>query len=216
LWNTGACALLLGAGIGVALPGARARAETLELSPDQTQIRFELDSTLHRVEGTARLLSGEIRFSPEGGATDGMLVVDARSLETGNGMRDETMHAKVLESERYPRIELVPETLTVGPRDGSVWPIVLAGHTRIHGGTWPLEIHAEVTVEGDDLARVHGAFVIPHVAWGMRDMSNFLLSVEKEVHVEFDATGRIAPDSPEHATSSGAEHALGEHRDDPA
>lgn len=186
--------IALGLGLGSWLLGATARAETLVLSPEQTQIRFELDSTLHRVEGTARLLSGEIRFSPEGGAAQGSLVVDARSVETGNGMRDGTLHEKVLESERFPRIELVPETLEIGAHEGAVWQVVLEGTTRIHGGTWPLSIPAEVTLE-HGVAHVRGKFVIPHVAWGMRDMSNFLLHVEKQVHVEFDATGRIVSDS---------------------
>lgn len=186
--------LALGVGLGLWLLGSPAYAETLVLSPEQTRIRFELDSTLHRVEGTARLVSGEIRFSPEGGAAGGSLVVDARSLETGNWMRDDAMHAKVLESERFPRIELLPEALGVSAHEGAVWEVDLSGTTRIHGGSWPLAIHAEVTLE-DGLARVHGRFAIPHVAWGMRDMSNFLLSVEKEVHVEFDAAGRIVSDS---------------------
>lgn len=184
------CAMLLGLVLGVSAPAARA--ETLSLSPEKTEIRFELDSTLHTVHGTARLVSGEIDFAPEGGSAGGRLVVDARSLETGNGMRDDTMHSKVLESERYPQIELLPETLEVGGHEGSVWHVVLGGVTHIHGGTWPLSIRADVTMDGDD-ARIHGSFVIPHVAWGMRDMSNFLLDVEKETHVEFDATGRIAP-----------------------
>lgn len=184
------CALALGLWLAPWLPAVPASAEVLLLSPEQTQIRFDVDSTLHRVEGTARLLSGEIRFSPEGGPAQGSLVVDARSLDTGNGMRDENMHEKVLESERFPRIELLPETLEVAAHDGDVWHVVLAGTTRIHGGTWPLTVRATVTVD-QGAAHVHGQFVIPYVAWGMHDMSNFLLTVGKEVHVDFDATGRI-------------------------
>lgn len=177
-----------------------AQAETLELSPERTRIRFEIDSTLHLIEGTARLVSGEIHFSPEGGTAEGSLIVDARSLETGNGMRDRALHKKVLESELYPRIELLPETLEVRAHDGDAWDVVLSGTTRMHGGEWPLEIHAHVTLDQDQ-AHVRGHFVIPHVAWGLRDMSNFLLRVDKEVRVEFDATGRIVPDPATHATT---------------
>jgi polyisoprenoid-binding protein YceI len=205
-WPARACALAAGA-LFCALAGAAPlRAETLTLTPDQTRVRFELDSTLHAVEGTARLVSGQIHFSQEGGPASGSVVIDARSLETGNGMRDDNMHGKVLESERYPQIEFSPETLNVISHTGSVWEIELAGTTRIHGGAWPLTIQAQVEVERD-VARVHGQFVIPHVAWGMRDMSNFLLSVEKQVHVDFDATGRLVPDSVENAVSPGGSNA---------
>lgn len=175
-------------------PAAGAQATDLELVREETTISFALDSTLHEVAGTARLEQGAVQFDPAGGAASGAIVIDARSLETGNGLRDGQMHAKVLESERYPRIEFVPSSLVVGRRGASEAEVTLVGTLRMHGGEWPLRIPASVRADGAAV-RVEGSFTIPYVEWGMRDMSNFLLSVEKEVHVEFDATGRLASES---------------------
>jgi polyisoprenoid-binding protein YceI len=181
-----ACALL------VWLPCAAARGAELALSPERTAITFELDSTLHRVHGTARLLPSTLRFEPAGGAVSGSISIDATSLDTGNRLRDGQMHGKMLESERYPHIEFVPDALVVEERAASRARIALDGRLRIHGGEFPLTVPAEVSAEGDGL-RVVGSFRIPYVDWGMRDMSNFLLSVDREVLVHFEAVAEVAP-----------------------
>jgi polyisoprenoid-binding protein YceI len=183
------------AGLACALSGfssAGARADELALSPEDTAITFELDSTLHRVHGVARLVSGALDFDPAGGAVRGSVAIDATSLDTGNGLRDGQMHEKVLESERYPRIEFVPAALVVEERDAARARIALEGTLRMHGGEWPLVVPAEVTLE-DAGVRVVGSFRIPYVDWGMRDMSNFLLSVDPVVLVHFDALAKVAP-----------------------
>lgn len=180
------------AGVLAWLLPAAAPAEQLALSPEATAITFELDSTLHRVHGSARLVAGRLEFDPAGGAVTGSISIDAASLDTGNGLRDAQMHGKVLESERYPRIEFTPTELTVEESGRSSARIALSGTLRIHGGEWPLTVPADVSLEGDGV-RVKGAFRIPYVDWGMRDMSNFLLSVDPEVLVHFDALAEVTP-----------------------
>ena len=184
-----------------ALLAAQAGAADLELVPEQTAISFELGSTLHRVHGVARLEAGSIQFDPAGGAAGGRIVIDATSLDTDNSLRDRNMHEKVLESDRFPRIELLPTTLLVDERTGESAQVVLVGTLRIHGGDWPIRVPATVEAHGDDL-RVVGSFVVPYVEWGMRDMSNFLLSVDPEVSVHFEALGHVTPKL---ADSAGAE-----------
>jgi polyisoprenoid-binding protein YceI len=169
-----------------------ARAADLELSRADTSISFELDSTLHRVEGTAQLREGSVHFDPAGGAASGSVVIDARSLETGNGLRDGQMHDKVLESERHPSIEFVPSSLVVESRGETEAQVALVGVLRMHGGEWPLRIPASVRAEGEAV-HVEGSFTIPYVEWGMRDMSNFLLSVDPEVVVHIDALATLTP-----------------------
>lgn len=181
-------------------------AESIELDADRTRIAFNLDSTLHRIEGNARLSSGNLEFSPEGGAIAGRIVIDARSLETGNGLRDSAMHKKVLESERFSTIELRLETLEVGAPANGIYPIVLGGELDIHGGKHALQITARVSIEGDE-AHIRGSFEIPHVAWGMRDMSNLLLNVDEQVTVEIDAVGRILRDGTANSSEPPGTHA---------
>jgi polyisoprenoid-binding protein YceI len=182
---------LLGVGLALGIAASAAAAD-LELPPESTRIRFELDSTLHRVSGVARLEEAVVSFDPAGGDASGRIVIDATSLESGNGLRDRQMHGKVLESERFPRIEFRPHSLVVVDRGDSQARIALVGVLHMHGGEWPLRIPAQVSVAGDGF-RVEGSFAIPYVEWGMRDMSNFLLSVDPEVVVHFEALGRITP-----------------------
>ncbi|MGH0032468.1 MAG: YceI family protein [Myxococcota bacterium] len=183
------------------LVAAAAGAVDLELRPEDTAISFELDSTLHRVHGAARLEEGSIRFDPAGGPASGSIVVDATSLDTDNGLRDAQMHGKVLESERYPRREFVPERLSVVSREAAQADVVVDGTLRMHGGEWPLAIPARVSAEGGAW-RIGGSFVVPYVEWGMRDMSNFLLSVDPEVVVHLDA--RVPAPAPVDARAVGA------------
>jgi len=176
----------------IALLATGAGAADLEIPPERTTISFELDSTLHRVHGEAKLEEGSIQFDPAGGAASGRVVIDATSLDTDNGLRDGQMHEKVLESERFPRIELLPTTLLVEQTEPDRAQVVLVGALRIHGGEWPIRVPATVEARGDDI-RVAGSFVIPYVAWGMRDMSNFLLSVDPEVEVHFETLAHVTP-----------------------
>jgi polyisoprenoid-binding protein YceI len=119
----------------------------LALDPDGTEIRFRLGATFHSVEGTARLVGGTIRFDPDAGTASGEIVVDARSLETGNARRDRVMHGKVLESEAFPEIVFVPERFEGSLADGGVSQADLHGELRLHGTVHPLVIAAEILAQ---------------------------------------------------------------------
>jgi polyisoprenoid-binding protein YceI len=116
--------------------------------------------------------------------------VDARSAATGIGMRDATMHAEVLESERFPEIVFISERI-MDPRGGAKRIINVAGRIQIHGVEQPLTIPLEATVD-EQRVRLQGRFVIPYVQWGMKDASTFWLRVGKSVEVQIDAIGTLS------------------------
>ena len=167
-----------------------AGADSLQLSPERTQIRFDFDSTLHRVEGSARLLQGEVSFDERSGRAGGRIAIDARSAETGNGLRDRKMHQEVLESERYAEIVFVPEHVEVVRHSADRGDVVLAGRLQMHGSEHALRIPARIERQGEEI-RIVASFRIPYVVWGLRDVSNLLLSVDPEVDVHVEATGRL-------------------------
>jgi polyisoprenoid-binding protein YceI len=178
-------------GLAAALLAGAAGAAEIDFAPESTEITFQLGSTLHEVHGVARLEEGHVRFEPDGGAAGGRIAIDATSLDTDNGLRDAQMHGKVLESERFPKIEFLPDSIEVEERGARSAQIVLVGRVRMHGGEWPLRIPARLEAQpGGDL-RAQGSFVIPYVQWGMRDMSNFLLSVDPSVVVHFDTHAQL-------------------------
>jgi polyisoprenoid-binding protein YceI len=62
-----------------------------QLDPAQTAVKFTLGDVLHTVHGTFQLKSGELQFEPASGKISGQIVVDAKSGESGSGMRDRKM-----------------------------------------------------------------------------------------------------------------------------
>jgi polyisoprenoid-binding protein YceI len=181
----------LGLACGLAASAAHAGAGALVFSPEQTRVEFTLGATLHEVHGTLKLVRGELSFDPAGGAASGTIVLDARSAQTGNERRDRTMHGDVLESEKYPEIEFRAERLELTRQAADRAEAVLHGHVRIHGGEHALAIPAHVEREADRSIRVRAEFPVPYVAWGMRDVSNFVLHVEPQVTVRVDATATL-------------------------
>ena len=83
---------------------AAAAPATLRLDPQASRVRFDLDALAHTIHGSLRVVRGEVRFDVDTGEAAGEIVVDARSAETGNGSRDRTMHAEVLESHQLVRL----------------------------------------------------------------------------------------------------------------
>jgi polyisoprenoid-binding protein YceI len=140
-------------------------------------------------------VAGALEFDSEGGPVSGQIEIDARSLETGNGLRDGALHEDVLESERYPRMTLLPERVEILRVDGREAEVRITGRIDIHGSEHPLVFPARVSVSGDRV-EVTARFPVPYVEWGMRDPGNFLLHVDDVVNVQVEAVGRIEPPLP--------------------
>ena len=81
----------------------------LKLDPAKTRIDWTLGATMHTVEGSFRLKSGDIVFNPKTGEASGELIVDATSGDSGNKKRDADMNKNVLESAKYPEIVFFPK-----------------------------------------------------------------------------------------------------------
>lgn len=163
----------------------------VRLDPNASNVTFTLGATLHTVEGSFDVTRGEIRFDPDSGKASGEIVVDVTSGDTGKEGRDEDMHAKVLESNQYPKAVLTPTRIDGDLPDSGSGKLTLRGTLKLHGSTHEVSIPTEVTVEGDRLEAT-GSFRIPYVDWGMTDPSKFLLSVDPHVDVTLEAVGTLA------------------------
>ncbi|HET9298333.1 MAG TPA: YceI family protein [Candidatus Polarisedimenticolaceae bacterium] len=165
-------------------------AAALVLSPKDTKVTFALDATVHTVHGTVPLTSGTIQFDPGTGHASGEVVLDLARAQTGNKGRDEDMHAKVLESARYPHAIFRPHQVQGTLRPSGTSEVVLKGTLLFHGAEHPVEIPAKVTLSGNR-ATADGHLTIPYVAWGLRDPSKFVLRVGKTVEVHLQAVGDL-------------------------
>jgi polyisoprenoid-binding protein YceI len=183
---------------GASLFGAGAIASALDaglyeisFDPAKTQIKWELDGTVHNTHGTFRLKQGHVSLDPRTGAASGEVLVDANSGESSDSVRDHRMQKDVLESLKYPEIRFIPQRV-----DGKLAPqgkssLMISGLFEIHGARHAITVPAEVKVDGNQvLGTVH--FEIPYVDWGMKDPSTFILRVDKTVKIELDASGQIS------------------------
>ncbi len=162
----------------------------LQLDPQQTTINFKLGDVLHTVRGSFHLKQGSLRLDPASGKLTGQVVIDAKSGESGNGMRDRKMHREVLESDRYPEIafrsDRVEGTVSVPGKSS----IRVHGNFTIHGQDHELTIPAQVEMSANRwTATFH--FTVPYANWGMRNPSTLFLRVSESVDIDVTAAGTL-------------------------
>jgi len=162
---------------------------TLELDPSQSKINWTLSATFHTVHGTFALTKGNIQFDPASGKAGGEIIADARSGESGDAGRDKNMHAKVLESAKYPVVTFSPDRVDGKVSLQGASKVKIRGIFELHGAKHELTVPAEVNFSEDRWV-AKAAFDIPYVQWGMKDPSSFMLRVGATVDVELELAGR--------------------------
>ena len=172
-----------------AATGATPAATVLEMTPSETKVEFTLGGLLHTVHGTFALKRGNLRFDPATGQASGELVVDAKSGASGSGARDKRMHANVLESDRYPEIVFRPDRVDGKVEPQGVSKVQIHGMFAIHGAEHEITMPAEVTADGGNYTTT-AHFSVPYVKWGMKDPSNLILKVNKEVDIVIHTVAR--------------------------
>jgi len=185
------CVLLLLAGASTAR-AQQARGIDIKIDPATTVIHWTLGDVLHTVRGTFKLKSGLVHLYPETGAVTGSVVVDATSGESGNSMRDQVMHSKILESSRYPTITFLPRHLNSKFDPNQEQALTVDGMLNLHGQDHPLQLTVRVhPASGPITLNTH--FTVPYVQWGLKDPSTFVLRVDKDVSIDIEATAQLKP-----------------------
>ncbi|MGO9087054.1 MAG: YceI family protein [Terriglobales bacterium] len=170
---------------------ARAQQTTLQLDPAKTVVKFTLDAALHTVHGTFHVKPSALELDPASGQLSGEILVDAKSGETGNGMRDRKMHKDVLESDRYPEISFRPDRVEGPVASHGKSSVRVHGMFRILGVDREIAVPAEVEMSPDSWsATVH--FTVPYAKWGMKNPSTLFLRVSDAVEIDLVAAGSSA------------------------
>lgn len=161
-----------------------------QLDPQHTTVNFTLGDVLHTVHGTFHLNKGSLHLDPASGKLAGEIVVDAKSGESGSGMRDRKMHREVLESDRYPEIAFRPDRV-----DGTVSlpgksSVRVHGIFNIHGSDHELTVPAEIETFSDHwTATLH--FAVPYTKWGIKNPSTLFLRVGESVDIDLTTGGTM-------------------------
>jgi polyisoprenoid-binding protein YceI len=167
---------------------AAAQDIAIQLDPQRTTITFTLTDVLHTVRGTFRLKQGLLRLDAPLGKLSGEILVDAASGESGNGMRDRTMHRDVLESNRYPEIAFHPDRFEGVVSLQGKSSIRVHGIITVHGSNHELTVPTEVEISADHCdATLH--FAVPYAKWGMKNPSTFFLRVSESVDIDVTTVG---------------------------
>jgi polyisoprenoid-binding protein YceI len=163
----------------------------LQLDPQRTAVNFTLADVLHTVRGSFQSKPSALHLDPATKRITGGILVDAKSGQSGNGMRDRKMHREVLESDRYPEIAFRPDRFdgTLAPQGKS--SVKVHGVFSIHGSEHELTAPAEVEIFPDHwTATLH--FAVPYTAWGMKNPSTLFLKVSEAVDIDLTASGTIS------------------------
>ena len=183
-------ALLAGLVVVSATPAARAQECLIRMEKGDAHVEFSLGSTVHTVHGTFALKDSTIRFDPANGKISGAVVVDATSGESGNGSRDSRMHREILESVKFPEIVFKATQVSGTMAASGTSKVDVSGKFRLHGQEHDVTLPVEVTADGPTLQlAIH--YVIPYIAWGLKNPSTFVLRASDKVEIEIHATGHM-------------------------
>jgi len=195
-WKLATVLLLAAAGPSLA------QEQVITVDPESSRIEFLLPATGHDVHGSFAFESGELRWDPETGVASGELVVRAGAGASGNARRDKTMHRKVLETERFPRLVLSVEKVEGDPIVEGDNELIVEGLLTIHGSEHPVRWPLAVRVASGGF-EASGELDIPYVEWGLHDPSMLFLKVAEIVDVRVVAKGSIAPAGEQTASHRG-------------
>lgn len=180
--------------LAASVVSAASQVTAFQLDPAQTSVKFTLSDVLHTVHGTFHLKHGALKLEPASGKISGEIVVDAKSGDSGSGMRDRKMHKEVLESERYPEIAFRPDKIEGAVATQGKSSVKVHGTFSIHGVDREITVPAEVEMTTDHwTATVH--FTVPYAKWGMKNPSTLFLRVNDSVEIDLETTGNVAKQS---------------------
>lgn len=148
----------------------------------------------------AREFSGEVDLTPDSITPASLhLVVKAGSLvETGEAFTEpqkeiinKELREIVLHPDKYPDITFQSTGVKAKPAEGGGYDVEIRGKLTLHGVTRNEEIHARVTLQGNEL-RAIGDFTIDRGGYGVKATSAFhgLVRVRDTVKFTFDIVAR--------------------------
>jgi len=173
----------------------------MELDPAQSRVEFTLGDVLHTVHGIFKVKRGVIRFDPVTGQASGEMVVDAASGNSGSEARDRKMNKNILESVRFPEIVFTPDRVEGKLAPEGLSKISVHGTFTIHGVSHEMLLPFEVQSSEKGIV-ADTTFLVPYVAWGMKNPSTFILRVSDKVDIKVHAVGHLTSGLPATQLSS--------------
>lgn len=163
------------------------------VNPEASQVNFALNGSGHHVQGVFHVESGSLTFDTNHSIA-GTIVVGAGSGNSGEPSRDKKMNSEVLNCDKFPEISFNAKSYagTLAATGDST--IQVSGVFNLHGASHDITVPMQVHIDAAN-STAKGHFVVPYVQWGLKDPSIFVLKVAKEVDIDLNLAGSIAPAS---------------------
>ena len=166
---------------------------TVHFDPAKSDVQWTLPDVLHTVHGTFKMREGNVVYDMKTGNASGLIIIDAKSGESGSNARDSKMHKEELESSKFPDISFRPQHVEGAFNPTAPSTLAVSGVFSLHGSEHPLTMNVNVQPGKDQgAATMKTEFQVPYVQWGMKDPSTFILRVGKDVKIEVNASGTLS------------------------
>ena len=184
---TATLALLIGLVITASGIAQKPQPIAVHLDPATTHVNWTLGCNVHTVHGTFKLKSGDVTIDPRTGNASGSIVIDATTGESADPARDRRMQSVILESKKFPLITLRPTHVDAKFDLDDSGNIPVSGIFTLHGQDHPVQITIALHPQGSALP-FSTRFIIPYVAWGLKDPSVMFFRCDKQVTIDIAAT----------------------------
>ncbi|MEO0141421.1 MAG: YceI family protein [candidate division WOR-3 bacterium] len=162
-----------------------------EIDRDGSYIKYTAHATTHDMEGNVREFWGWLKVDPETRNIQGKIEVKAKSMTSGNSMRDNNTY-KLLEVDKYPMISFEitglhsDELDKITSKDEAIGKTVsahLIGSFTLHGVTKEIGIPAQVEI-GSSALKGTASFKILLTDYGMEPPEFAMFKAENDVDVK--------------------------------
>lgn len=174
-----------------AAAAAPALAQTqYQIDPATSQVLYSLGG-FHDVAGHFAVSSGDITFNQTTGVMSGTVQVNAASGNSDDASRDKKMDKDQLKVKKFPTITFAPTkyTGTLNPTGSS--NIQVQGTFTLLGKPHDITVPMTVDINGT-ACTAKGSYTIPYVEWGVKDPSNFLMHMDKQVNIGLAFSGTLS------------------------
>jgi polyisoprenoid-binding protein YceI len=161
---------------------------TFEVVPSKSSVTFTISTTFNEIEGKAKTFKGSLNI-PDAAkdlatGTTATIIVDAKSMETGNKGRDKDMHKDVIESEKYSEIKIAIKKITA---DSALYTFKVSADITMHGITKTVDFKTSALsfagADGKLALSISGKVKINISDWGMTPPNIVVNKVSPEIVV---------------------------------
>ena len=160
-------------------------AAPLELTSQNTDVHFEVDSTWHLVKGKASKISGAV-YRDSSSEIQGEVRIPVASLTTDSAMRDRKMLV-VMGAPTFSEIVFrvtALEGLTAAVVNG-YGPLQIHGNLSIREITKPVILSGTLATQPNGALDVNGTTTISWADYGVEDPSIFIAKLSPTVNISF-------------------------------